>query len=312
MSWPSNARKWSLAEIHEDAQHAKELFRKRRLGEPMADYLEAFAALERANKKLTAKLPELLSDPVDPVLVASFVKDDDLLMALRYLGAPPISADDLETLSGANLAWTQIQASPQKAASIRDVILAILDPTRYPWVKKKRKPTKIEIEKAVLAATVTASSQRVQTKRRSDERIELQGAVTSLLVKLGFEKISTPRTGIKNLRANAPKAGEFMTETLIGEHNADVVIGLHDERILALECKASNSEINSRKRINKEVAQDARDWVARFGSDNLIPAAAIQGVFKPRYIEQAQETPVVFFWGHRLSDLSDLIATVKS
>ena len=41
-----------------------------------------------------------------------------------------------------------------------------------------------------------------------------------------------------------------MAETLIGEHNADLVVGLHDERILALECKASNSEINSRKRIN--------------------------------------------------------------
>ena len=308
MSWPSKARKWSLA----DAERAKELFRQRRLAEPMADYLEAFAVLERANKKLTAKLPQLVSDPVDPELVASLVREQDLLMALRYLGAPPISADDLRTLSGTNLAWTQIQANPEKASSIRDVILAILDPMRYPWVKEKREPTKIEIDRAILAATVAASSQRVQTKRRSDERIELQGAVSSLLLELGFEKKPTPRAGVKNLRTNAPKAGEFITETLVGEHNADVVIGLHDDRILALECKASNSEINSRKRINKEVAQDARDWVARFGSDNLIPAAAIQGVFKPRYIEQAQETPVVFFWGHRLSDLSDLIAVVKS
>ena len=180
MSWPAKARKWSFAEIQVDAECAKALFRQRRLGEPMAYYLEAFAALEGANKKLTAKLLQFVSDPVDPKLVASFIKEDDLLMALRYLGAPPISADDLKTLSGANLAWTQIQADPAKAAAIRDVILAILDPKRYPWVKEKRKPTKIEIEKAILAATVTASSQRVQTKRRSDERIELQGAVSVL------------------------------------------------------------------------------------------------------------------------------------
>jgi hypothetical protein len=44
--------------------------------------------------------------------------------------------------------------------------------------------------------------------------------------------------------------------------------------------------------------------LARFGTDNLVPVAVIQGVFSARYIEQAQETPVVFFWGHRLSDLS--------
>ncbi len=98
-----------------------------------------------------------------------------------------------------------------------------------------------------------------------------------------------------------------MVETLIGEHNADLVVGLQDFRILAIECKGSNSEINSRKRINKEVAQDARDWLARFGSDNLVPAAVIQGVFSARYIEQAQETPVAFFWGHRLTDLTDFI-----
>ena len=93
----------------------------------------------------------------------------------------------------------------------------------------------------------------------------------------------------------------------MGEHNADIVVGLRDSRILAIECKGSNSEINSRKRINKEVAQDALDWVRRFGSDNLVPAAAIQGVFSPRYILQAQETPVVFFLGHRLDDLSAFI-----
>lgn len=112
---------------------------------------------------------------------------------------------------------------------------------------------------------------------------------------------------IKNLRADTPTPNEYMTEILVGEHNADLVVGLRDHRVLAIECKGSNSEINSRKRINKEVAQDARDWVERFGSDNFIPAAAIQGVFSPRYILQAQETPVVFFWGHRLADLRQLL-----
>jgi len=37
-----------------------------------------------------------------------------------------------------------------------------------------------------------------------------------------------------------------------------VVIRLFDGRLMALECKASNSEINSRKRINKEIGQNAQ------------------------------------------------------
>ena len=112
------------------------------------------------------------------------------------------------------------------------------------------------------------------------------------------------------MRRDAPKPGEYMNEVLIGEHNADVAIGLKDFRVLAIECKGSNSEINSRKRINKEVARDASSWIEKFG-DEIVPAAVIQGVFNPAYIEQAQETPVVFFWAHRLEDLVRFIKSMR-
>lgn len=308
MSWPAGARKWTPDEILKDAKDARDFFRQRRLGEPMANYLKAFGALEKANRELTPRLAEIFADPVNPDLIAKLVKDAELLTALRYLGAPPISTDDLETLVGDKLAWTQVRDDPKRAAAIRDVIVAILDPTRFPWIKEGRPAKRHETEKAILASTVLASAQRVQTQRRSDERKDLQAAVENILLTKGFSKTQQrPSKGIKTLRADAPKAGEYMVEVLVGEHNADIVVGLHDSRVLAIECKGSNSEINSRKRINKEVAQDAFDWVRRFGSDNLVPAAAIQGVFSPRYILQAQETPVVFFWGHRLDDLSTFI-----
>ena len=307
MSWPAGARKWTQEEIVRDANEARDFFRQRRIGEPMANYLKAFAALEKANRELTPRLADVFADPVDPDLIAKLVKDAELLTALRYLCAPPISADDLETLVGEKLAWTQVKNNPKRAAAIRDVIVAILDPKRFPWIKECRPAKKKEIEGAILASTVLASTQRVQTQRRSGEREDLQAAVEGILSTIGFSKARRPRRGIKILSADAPKAGEYMVEVLVGEHNADVVVGLRDFRILAIECKGSNSEINSRKRINKEVAQDAGDWVHRFGSDNLVPAAAIQGVFNPRYILQAQETPVVFFWGHRLDDLRTFV-----
>jgi hypothetical protein len=310
VSWPKEARKWNPAEIRKDVGRARTLFRERRVGEPKEKYLHAFGVIEHANRTLTPQLSRLFDDPLDIDLLVSIVKDRELLSAFRYLAAPPVSQDDLETLSGARLAWTQLKSNPGKAAAVRDVVASILDTKRFGWLREKRTPTKHEIESAILASTVVASAQRVQTERRSEERKELQGAVTHILDRMKYQTVEKPRKGIQNLRRDAPKPGEYMNEVLIHEHNADIAVGLKDFRILAIECKGSNSEINSRKRINKEAARDASSWIDRFGNE-IVPAAVVQGVFNATYIEQAQETPVVFFWRHRLEDLEKFLKSSR-
>jgi Holliday junction resolvase len=92
--------------------------------------------------------------------------------------------------------------------------------------------------------------------------------------------------------------------------NADVIVRLDDGRLLAIECKGSNSEINSRKRLNKEAAPNARAWIGRFGAQ-VVAAVALQGVFKARYIEEAQDTPMAIFWGHRLDDLKQFFVNAR-
>lgn len=303
MGWPKGARKWSPQEVLRDAKQAKELFRQRRLEEPKERYLEAFQSLELANKKVVELLPSLLADPVDPRLVSSLVQDEDLLTALRYLGAPPVSTDDLETLLGNTLAPTLIAHDPERARNLVHILRRILDPKRFPWIYENRFASTSEKKAAVLASSVAASAQRVQTSRRSDERDAVEGAVRALLLDVGWTKEPSPRRGIQVLLTDAPQKGKFMIGCMVGEHNADIVVRLADGRVLALECKASNSEINSRKRINKEVAVDAGSWIRQFGEQNVVPAAVIQGVFNPAYLTQAQNTPVVFFWAHRLTDL---------
>lgn len=303
MGWPKDARKWSRQEILRDVEQAKELFRQRRLEEPKERYLEAFKSLERANKKVVELLPGLLADPVDPRLLSSLVREEDLLTAFRYLGAPPISTDDLETLLGNTLAPTLIARDSERAKNLVDILRRILDPKRFPWIYENRPASKSEKNAAVLASCVAASAQRVQTSRRSDERDAVEGAVRALLSEMGWTREPSPRKGIQVLLTDAPQNGTFMIGCTVGEHNADIVVRLADGRVLALECKASNSEINSRKRINKEVAVDAGSWVRQFGEQNVVPAAVIQGVFNPAYLTVAQETPVVFFWAHRLTDL---------
>jgi len=312
MGWPQGAKHWSDAQIQMDAKLAKDIFRQKRFQEPKERYLKAFEELEQANKKVVALLPQILADPVDPELIASLVQEEHLLTALRYLGAPPISADDLKTMIDSTLAYTHIATNPDRAGMIRDVIRHILDPKRFPWIYENRSPTPTEEAAAILASSVAASAQRTQTARRSDERDAVEGAVKTVLISLRFQQIRSPRQGIQTLLGgDAPKPGYFMVGCKVGDHNGDIVAGLYDGRILALECKASNSELNSRKRINKEVAVDAASWIRKFGEQNIVSAAAIQGLFKPKYLIEAQETPVVFFWAHRLQDLELFIENTK-
>ena len=139
----------------------------------------------------------------------------------------------------------------------------------------------------------------------------VEGAVKGLLIGMGWTLASTrPARGIQNLLNDSPPNNTFLTQVNLGSDSADVLVRLRDGRLLAIECKGSNSEINSRKRLNKEAAQNARAWLARFGGQ-VVPAVALQGVFKDRYVGEAQDTPMLIFWGHRLRDLLAFVEAAR-
>jgi hypothetical protein len=99
-----------------------------------------------------------------------------------------------------------------------------------------------------------------------------------------------------------------MTSVTLGGDNADCVLGLADGRCLALECKSSNSAINSRKRLNKEVVKDAENWRRQFGNQ-VLAGAVLRGVSDPRYVHEAQTTPLLIFWGHGLEELRRFVVS---
>lgn len=86
---------------------------------------------------------------------------------------------------------------------------------------------------------------------------------------------------------------------------------LFDGRLLAVECKASNSEVNGYKRLNKEVVVDAGDWYRNFGQSNIVVAAALRGVFKPSNVSSAQRQGVYLFWWHRMSALNEFLSKAR-
>lgn len=300
---------WDSEQISKDCEESTKLFRMRRMNEPLGDYLAEFTGAQAAADYVIDSLPQLLDTPTDPALLAKIVGNPAYNTALRYLTAPPISKDDLETVLSRNVSATAVRKDAQFAEEVVGVVRETIDPKRFPWLATGEPPTAEELHTAKVATAVVSTSQRVQTKRRGDEKNDLEGSVTQLLDGLGFKKIATPRAPIDSTE-DLPKAGEYMTGATLGHDNGDCVIGLYDRRRLVVECKSSNSEVNSRKRLNKEVVKDAKNWDEQFGAQ-VLTGAALRGVFKPGYVEEAQGTPVMIFWEHRLNDLKDFIESTK-
>jgi len=312
-TWPAGARRWSIGEIESDVAASRADFRQRRLGEPLQRYLDAFDAVEPVLKPLMANMQEILSGELSAQgLLCELWQSEVGRTAFRYLGAPPISDDDLQTLAEAKLGVRALEGDGAAARRLLDVMQVIADPHRFPWLKERREPSESEVGTARLATAVLMASQRVQTLRRGDEKAAVEGSVKGLLIGIGWQPApSRPTRGIQKLLTDSPPARTFLTQTNMGADNADVIVRLDDDRLLAIECKGSNSEINSRKRLNKEAVQNARAWIGRFGSGQVVPAVALQGVFNARYVAEAQDTPMLVFWAHRLEDLKDFVAGAR-
>jgi hypothetical protein len=81
---------------------------------------------------------------------------------------------------------------------------------------------------------------------------------------------------------------------------------------MPIECKVSNSALNSVKRINNDAAAKAAEWLKAFGTNQVVPTAVISGVFKVINLLQAQEAGLTIFWSHDLKKLGEFIASLEA
>jgi hypothetical protein len=181
-------RQWSTAVLTSDAEKAKSIFRNERLGEPLDLYKQFFQQFSTLFANLVDELDEVRKNPVDPELIAELVADGSRQKAFRYLTAPPISADDLATVADANLTPSQLRVNAAEAESVRDTILAILDPHRFPWVADNRKPGKHERHTAIVASAALAAASEVGTHRRKTAKTAQEQAVKDTLTECGFNE----------------------------------------------------------------------------------------------------------------------------
>lgn len=163
-------KRWTEAELKSDAAVARSTFRHERLLEPLDLYNQFFITFADIFRELIDRLPEITAEPVDAELIADLIDGRDAQKAFRYLTAPPISEDDLETVADAALTPSRLRTDASSAKRIRDTILTIIDPHRFPWVGEKRRPSNDERERAVIASAALAASSDVGTWRRSTSK----------------------------------------------------------------------------------------------------------------------------------------------
>jgi hypothetical protein len=304
---PAKPPRWTDEQFEADRQTSIHAFRERRMREPLEQYLVAFEVGQDAIATLlerTADLTTLLDNAAD------VLSDAGLLPAIRYLSGPPISGDDLQTLAdGASLAPSRIRADPAMARQIIEVVLLGVDRQRFPWLSENREPSAAERHAAVIATAALLAQRAVMTNRANESKDEQEQAVKDRLVEAGFTEVA--RRTIHNM-SEAPEIGTFCGESQFGSGKADIVIRLHDGRVMPAEAKVSNSSTNSVKRLNRDAAAKARQWTQEFGTSNVVPAAVLAGVFKTHNLRSAQDQDnLTIFWAHNLDAMVRFINTTK-
>jgi len=287
-------------------QLAKEQFRQERMQEPLDAYVQAF-------DRYQGFIENLLETSIDLVQLESTAVDiltqPDLLEAFRYLAGPPLSTDDLKTVSEAVLSPSRLRSDPAMVGRIIEVVRIGLDRRRFPWVAEGREPSEEERGAAILASAALMATSRVSTNRRSESKVAQENLVEEALLRLGLIKVPTRTVSTLNL---APAPGQFCRESMLGERKADFIVGLWDHRVMAIECKVSNSSTNSVKRLNNDAAAKAEKWFTQFGTLQIVPVAMLSGVYKIHNLENAQNAGLTLFWAHAINELTEWIEATKT
>jgi len=294
--------RWTDEQLDAGIQVAIGIFRRQRMHEPLESYLQAFAHYEGFVGELLAASADLTE--IDR-RATEILTNPNFLEAFRYFAGPPLSADDLKTLSEGVLSPARLRKDPAMVRRIVDIVRMGLDRRRFPWISESREPTAEERAAAVLASAALMAARSVETARRQEGKEAQELLVGSTLSSAGLQRVDTRAIPTLNL---APNAGEFCRESVLGSRKADIVVRLWDHRIMPIECKVSNSALNSIKRLNNDAAVKAETWTKDFGTRNIVPAAVIGGVYKLRHLSDAQQRGLALFWAH---DLQALVSWIE-
>lgn len=233
---------------------------------------------------------------------AGLVESGQHLTVLRHLMAPPISQDQFALLCVDYTKRAEVTGrgiSPAAAAAVTDEFLRGRDRVLTRWLDRKRKPSSTQVKNLLRGVVPLLSVQNTATVRRGRMSVEQEGAVVALLTARGWGRQSMAL--ISELTDVKPQhflhKTRFATKTRPQE--VDIACGLPKTVVLAMECKVTNDETNSVKRVN-DVLKKATAWQDHWGSF-VKTAALLQGVIAFKDVERLLDGNVEVFWSHDLS-----------
>jgi hypothetical protein len=196
---------------------------------------------------------------------------------------------------------------PALAAKAARVVRSAWDPLRFPWIRLDRPATATERDAAIRWTAGLWAVERVRTLRRASSSRSQESSVRGALQQAGWNEVE--RSAIRVL--DDLSRGAYMREVRLAEEKCDIPIRLYDGRLLALECKVSNSAVNSYKRLNREVVDKAAKWRSAFG-DQVVTGAVLGGVYKFDNLLAAQdEAHILLLWDHDLVPLVKFITAAR-
>lgn len=224
------------------------------------------------------------------------------MLVFRQLLSPPISQDQFKLLCAV---WPKgsEKADSKLKANVANAVATVLEQWRNKrltrWLDFDRNPTFSEKRHLMQAVSPLIAAQQFATSRRNRLAREQETAVVDLLQQKGWVRLPS---SLIDTRAAVPLK-HFMHKTRFATatsapQEVDIACGLGNTVVLAMECKVTNDETNSVKRIN-DVLKKAEAWRTHWGSF-VITAAVLQGVIKAKDVERLIDSNVEVFWSHQL------------
>jgi hypothetical protein len=225
-------------------------------------------------------------------------------LVFRQLLAPPMSQDQFKLVCPVWNKSYENAGRPLDAPAARATAAVIserLDRGVVKWAAGAVPNSRPAVVALLRVASTLMALQKVSTARRTRLAFEQEYAVTEMLEDTGWTRLPSK---LIDTRAAVPPY-HFMHKTRFATNTTrpqevDIACGLRGSYVLAMECKVTNDETNSVKRIN-DVLKKATAWKDHWGSF-VKTAALLQGVIAPKDVQRLADAGVSVFWSHDLGE----------
>jgi hypothetical protein len=270
-----------------------------------SDAIDTRAAADRwlqAKAEAAKSVEAALADSKNLIDVESALKASGYhTKVFRYMLAPPLSQDQFKLHCPAWSKSAEKSGKPLSQKSAPIVAASLLerrDRSLTLWLDENREPSPEELNALRLSAVALLALQAMGTASRTHASFQQEQSVSDFLVSKGWTCVVPGEISSQGALKRLEFARKVKCATETEPQEVDIACGLSDKVLLAMECKVSNDQTNSIKRIN-DVVKKAKAWKGHWGSF-VKTAALLQGVFKVADVSRLSSEGVEVFWSHDL------------